>query len=254
MDALMCSTHLLWWVKILIVMGISVAVLIPFYLLKKKWVIWIGQKPLLSPNWITTHRVWIAYLGYWFYFNGSFTVALCLIALGYALDAFDGITARALGPLNPDKKGWGKVYDPLADKLAVLPFMTAMWYRGHLDGYLLCGLLVTEVIGTVLRKPLIENRWFQRATSAQNVGKVKFFAQVLCLMACLPVDQKWVAGESAVPNWLLGLSCVAGVLSVLSRLRITPAVDWSMDKLNASLDSVIAFFQRGGIRRFFIRG
>lgn len=248
MDTVFSSAHLFWWEKLLIVVVTSLVILIPIYLIPKKKLARIGARPCLSPNWITTHRIWIAYLGYLLYFFFSFFEGLCLIALGYALDALDGMVSRAMGDRNPDRKGVGKWYDPLADKLAVLPFMIAMWYRGHLYVWLLILLLVTEVAGTLIRKPFSEGPWL-RATGAKNVGKAKFLSQVLCLVATLPFDQHWIAGRSSVPNWLLGLSLVMAALSLLSRVRIHPKFDSGMDAINRLLDSSIRFFQRGGLRR-----
>jgi phosphatidylglycerophosphate synthase len=253
MDDLFSSAHLLWWEKLLIVSVMCLLMLFPIYLIPKKRLRWLGARPFLSPNWISAHRIWIAYLGYLVYFFFSFSLGMLFIAFGYALDALDGMVARAMGDLNPDKKGIGKWWDPLADKKAVLPCVIMMWYRGHLHGLDTSVLLAAEVVGTILRKPFIEGQRWQRGTAARNVGKVKFLALMLCLLACLPFDQHWIAGESVFPNWFLRLSCLAAVLSPLSRLKIHPRFDAAMDGINRVLDSGISFFQRGGFRKF-VRG
>jgi phosphatidylglycerophosphate synthase len=264
MDALMCSVFPLWWERMLFVGFTCLVLLFPFYIMPRKWLVWIGTKPFLSPNWITTHRILMGYLSYILYFNFNiFFGSVCLGAVGYALDAFDGIVARALGNLNPDKKGIGKVYDPGADKIVILPFVALMvWSRPILCAWLFWPLLFPEVAGILLRYPFVGsiNRWvgvlsFVRDThsGAKNLGKLKYLVQMGIILTCLPYDQHWLSGEPIAPNVLLACSVVMAWLSLVSKLRIHPRFDSAMDRINTCLDSFIGFFQKGGLRRLFRR-
>jgi phosphatidylglycerophosphate synthase len=238
MDAVLRSPDLFWWVKMLIVIWAGLTILVPVYFIPVSWLRIIGLTPALSPNCITLYRVPLSYLGYWVYFQTSSFWGYCLIVLAYTLDALDGKVARALGPLNPDKPGLGEWLDPLCDKVTVPPFMVMMAYSGLLNWWGMSVLIAMEVVGTVIRLDVAKH--LVRGIKANALGKIKFAAMSLCLLACVPAHQHWIRSYALVlPNLFLTIALFADGLGIVSRVKIHQRFDAVMDRVNSSLMALL---------------
>jgi CDP-diacylglycerol--glycerol-3-phosphate 3-phosphatidyltransferase len=111
--------------------------------------------------------------------NVSYNVLAGAIFMAAALtDKFDGYYARK----NDTVTNLGIFLDPLADKLLILPVLTALWYTGLLPLWVLILVLVREVMVSVIR--VIGAR---RGLSfpASWSGKAKMFSQVVAAGALL---------------------------------------------------------------------
>lgn len=173
-----------------------------------------------------------------------------------AVKAAYGNASQELKKYHPGVTPEGKWLDPLVDK-GTLPWMLFIFGRlGFLDKRIVIAMLACELAGTIIRPPtpslLIKlekflrkkelqrlteggkelpfNRsWIQRQvnryvadSAATDVGKIKWGGQVVTMLACLPLHQRWCAyGQHTawVTNGLLIVTTFFAAWSVVSRLR-----------------------------------
>lgn len=131
----------------------------------------------LKPNHVTVVRMFatpilLVLLMYDEYIWGS--IAFLFVAF---TDALDGAMARTRGQITE----WGKVYDPLADKLLVGSIIIVLIIK-QLDVYLGISILGIELL-------FIGSAWWRlktgRAVQANVWGKIKMFLQVVGVIAVL---------------------------------------------------------------------
>lgn len=215
----------------------------------------IGQLPLLSPNWVSFWRLPITWIGFALYFGSHPFLGYCLVVFGYSLDRVDGRIASVTADLrSPEEKERGRWFDPLVDKLTTPPFILLFSWRGLLDSKVAWAIVAFEAVGTMIRPPFTlgdappvsqdtDKAWkrgvlraqgfltrYVRTSAASGVGKTKIMLQFAVLLFCLPMDQRWIEhGMSA--TCAAALAALFGGLSVGSRLRITPRVERSIDRL-----------------------
>ncbi len=219
----------------------GLAIGLPLLAIPKKVLGRIGKLPYLSPNWISFWRLPLCWIGFGLYFSSHPFPGFCLVVFSLVLDRLDGKVAVALDelndPLHPGKTEMGKWFDPLIDKLTVpVPFVIFS-YKGLLIWWIVAIIIASEVIGTLIRKPIIDWKAFSWLTSyvrkqeASGIGKTKILMQFSCLLICLPLERGWLTFSTNIANVALGLTSAVGILSVLSRLQLHK-------KLNAAVDEV----------------
>ena len=158
------------------------------------------------PNHVTVARFVGTPFVVWLLWVGNYQLGLIAFILTACTDALDGALARVRNQITP----WGKVYDPLADKLLICLSITVLMFR-VLDRRLAVLVILLElaiVISAVYKRiqdcEIQANRW----------GKIKMLLQVggiISAVLTLLTAQPFFATLGFA---LLSLSLVFGLISL----------------------------------------
>lgn len=234
-------------------LGVGMALLF----IPKKQLARIGQIPGLDPNWITFWGFYFWYVGLtYFYITHDLYGMMILSGIGGTLDVVDGKMATAMKEEGVFRtalsRKLGKVIDPLADKSKCLPVIAFFGMASVIFIYTVIAIVVFEVFGTLLRYPFsIGARFYKqskrtapgwrkailrtvgirliRKSQATIFGKIKTTIQCLGMLVCVPYYRKWCHDLPWIPNVIYDFALAFGITSVLSRMRISPAVDRIID-------------------------
>lgn len=99
------------------------------------------------PNKLTMMRIIAVPFFVYIYLRGWNVAATIIFLLAAVTDAFDGHIARSRGLVT----NFGKIMDPLADKILVLAAFTVMVQLGEIAGWMLIVILAREFIVAGLR-------------------------------------------------------------------------------------------------------
>ena len=182
------------------------------------------------PNWLTVLRILaVPALVATFYFDGNAAhwMALAIFALAGATDYFDGHVARSM----QIESRFGKMLDPIADKLIVAAALMMLAQAGILQGIHIIAAIVIlsrELLISGLREFLSDDDVKLPVT---QLAKFKTTAQMLAIGFLLAGP----AGESVFPLtleiglWLLwlsaGLTAYTGYGYVRTAMTEIPFVD-----------------------------
>ena len=174
------------------------------------------------PNRITLARVLmipvflVVYMGKPFGYEASLWVALAIFAIASISDAVDGYLARRYGL----ETNFGKLMDPLADKLLVCAALVAFVTSGTIPGWAVIIFISREFFVSGLRQLALE----QRAVLAASMGgKIKTVMQMILIHFVLVPIPTFILNvypqvqdiRDAIVWVLLILSVIASVLSGL---------------------------------------
>ena len=134
--------------------------------------------------------------------GGGDLLAAIVFAVASATDAIDGRLARAQGSVTT----FGKLMDPLADKLLVMAALISLVSLNRLDAWVAMVIIAREFAVTVLRAAVGAQQGV--VISASWFGKLKTAAQVLMVMLLIAVHSR--------PVWLDVIVYVTVVITVLS--------------------------------------
>lgn len=139
------------------------------------------KKHFCNPNNLTMYRVLaIPGLVLLLMFPNRFTTflaALCFSAASIT-DALDGFFARRFGM----ESNFGRVMDPVADKLLVSSAFIMMTSLGWVPAWIVCIIIGREMAVTGLRNLIAESR---KDVSASNLGKYKTGFQIAAVIPLL---------------------------------------------------------------------
>jgi CDP-diacylglycerol--glycerol-3-phosphate 3-phosphatidyltransferase len=135
--------------------------------------------------------------------NGDLLAAV-VFALASVTDAVDGHLARSRNSVTT----FGKLMDPIADKLLIVAALVALVSLGRLEAWVAMVIIAREFAVTVLRAAAGAQQGL--VISASPFGKLKTVAQVLMVMALIAFDER--------PPWVTVLVYVTVVITVLSGL------------------------------------
>ena len=107
----------------------------------------------------------------------SFTAAI-LFSAAAITDYFDGFFARSRGLTSE----FGKLMDPLADKLLVSSAFIMIVSQGWIPGWIICIIIGREIAITGLRNVMADNN---EDVSASNLGKYKTGFQIAAIIPLL---------------------------------------------------------------------
>lgn len=130
------------------------------------------------PNALTVLRMALIPVFSWLYFQGHQCAALAVYVLAALTDALDGYLARRLKQIT----AFGKLMDPLADKLMQLTMLFCLTSTGHVPWWLLTALLVREAYQVAGAAYLLGRK--KVVVSAKLPGKIStclFIAGILCV-------------------------------------------------------------------------
>ncbi|PLX27836.1 CDP-diacylglycerol--glycerol-3-phosphate 3-phosphatidyltransferase [Candidatus Parcubacteria bacterium] len=135
-------------------------------------------------------------LGFWFFIIVSFS------------DALDGAMARTRAQITE----WGKVYDPLADKILIasMVFMIALQFIGFWVAMLIVGLEIIIIIAAWIRKiegGVVQANWF---------GKIKMILQVLGVSVLILSHIYGFVSMLTLASGVLYLAIIFAIVSLLT--------------------------------------
>ena len=130
------------------------------------------------PNSLTVFRIILIPVFIYFALNDCYILALIVFVVAAMTDAFDGLIARRFGYVS----NFGKIVDPLADKLLVASALIIFSYWGILFWWLTAIILLREVFMTIYRELLKKRGIF---LAANRYGKMKTTTQMVTIIATL---------------------------------------------------------------------
>jgi CDP-diacylglycerol---glycerol-3-phosphate 3-phosphatidyltransferase len=121
--------------------------------------------------------------------GGGDLLAAIVFVIASVTDAIDGYIARAQGSITT----FGKLMDPIADKLLIVAALVALVSRGKLEAWVAMVIIAREFAVTVLRAAV----GAQQGTviAASGLGKLKTATQVLMVIVLISVGSRhplWV--------------------------------------------------------------
>ncbi len=124
----------------------------------------------VSPNNITAFRFATIPFVIYFLVAGEFRWGIVLFAIAAISDAVDGALARTRNQVTD----WGKLYDPLADKLLIgsVAALVVAKYLGHTLALTIIGFELFLIVGAFYRK-----KFRGREIRAKLAGKIKMILQ-----------------------------------------------------------------------------
>jgi phosphatidylglycerophosphate synthase len=235
---------------------------IAVWLVPNKLLLKVGY--VISPNMMSIIHTPIAWIGYFILYkqNISFFWGLMFVVFSAVLDRLDGRLAKImdvnLGLPDPKTfwkslfhKGnseWGKLIDPAMDKVAIIPIYADIAYdyykavskngldnglgKTYIIGACLIGaIIITDLIGTVIRLDYFKNRGWIRSTGATWAGKLKVLAQWIWLIPYPIADQGWMPDYalyvSVFLDVFLYLILIVALISLVSK---TVPLKWEWNK------------------------
>jgi CDP-diacylglycerol--glycerol-3-phosphate 3-phosphatidyltransferase len=130
-------------------------------------------------------------------------LAAIVFALASLTDFIDGYLARARGAVTT----FGKLMDPLADKLLIVAALISLVSLHRLAAWVAMVIITRELAVTVLRLGATQAGVVM---AASMFGKVKTCLQIAAILAVIAVHGK--------PAWVSGLLYLAVLVTVLSGL------------------------------------
>ena len=150
--------------------------------------------------------------------DGPITWILGLIIIAVSTDWFDGTIAR----LSHTVSEWGKVLDPVADKIGAIAVMLALVFRGALPLWFLALVLVRDFL--IVTGSAIAARRLGRVMMSIWMGKVAvFFLSLTVLGALLKADPPIMQFLIVLTSVLVVYSFVLYVLRFIRVMQL-PAV------------------------------
>jgi CDP-diacylglycerol--glycerol-3-phosphate 3-phosphatidyltransferase len=132
--------------------------------------------------------------------NGD-VIAAIVFALAALTDGLDGYFARSRGSITT----FGKLMDPLADKLLIIGALVSLVSLGRLEAWVAMVIIAREVAVTILRTIAAERGL---VIAASWLGKAKTVLQIAAVIALIATDP--------APAWVDILVYVALAVTVIS--------------------------------------
>ena len=128
-------------------------------------------------------------------------ITAALFAVASVTDFFDGYIARKYNLIST----YGKIMDPLADKLLVASAMIMLIPQGRLAAWVVCVILAREFAITGLRITMVEQ---QMDVAASWLGKFKTNFQILAILCLLIHYKYWGINFQLVGTVLIWIAMV----------------------------------------------
>jgi len=130
------------------------------------------------PNALTVFRIILIPIFIYCALNDFFILTLIVFVVAALTDTFDGVIARKFGYVS----NFGKIVDPLADKLLVASALIIFSYWGIIFWWLTAIILLREIFMTIFRELLKKKGIF---LAANKYGKIKTTTQMVTIIATL---------------------------------------------------------------------
>lgn len=174
------------------------------------------------PNILTTIRVPVSLACAYFTFQSdykSLIIAFVLFSIATATDYFDGYLAR----LWQIESNFGKLLDPIADKVLILGILAGFSYQGYIPWFITIIIAFREILLTIFRL-ILASRPKNEVLQAIYSGKLKTASQMGAIgntyLLLLFEDQLSHYVDSSVIHLIILIMIgVAAVLTVYSGIE-----------------------------------
>lgn len=159
----------------------------------------------LIPHWVTPNLVtWLRFLSVpfvaYFLWTGNYSVALPLFFLSAFSDAIDGSLARTRNLVTT----FGKMFDPLADKLLIAT-AGIIFVPKFLDWAIVLAIVSIDLI--LISSAYVQKRYYGKTIQAENTGKIKMILQSLGIGSLL-IYALWNITFFLSLSWYLFLAAI----------------------------------------------
>ncbi len=167
----------------------------------------------LIPYWMTPNIIsWmrfcsVPFVGY-FLWNESYTIAFALFFISAFSDAVDGSLARTRNLISD----FGKMFDPLADKLLVSTAAIILIPR-YLGWEIVIAIVAIEL--TLIGSAYVQKRYYGKIVQAENTGKIKMILQSVGIGSLLVHAIFGIVGFLVLAQWLFYLAIFFALLSLV---------------------------------------
>jgi CDP-diacylglycerol--glycerol-3-phosphate 3-phosphatidyltransferase len=150
--------------------------------------------------------------------SGGDLLAAIVFAVASATDAIDGRIARAQGSVTT----FGKLMDPLADKLLVMAALVTLVSLNRLEAWVAMVIIAREFAVTVLRVAVGTQEGV--VIPASQFGKLKTVFQVAMVMCLIAVSRHHPVWVDVLVYVTVGVTVASGVdyFFGVSRSRVEP--------------------------------
>ncbi len=174
------------------------------------------------PNQLTLLRIFLV-LPFWILFNSDNFIAqwasLLVFLAAVATDFLDGRIARRRGLIT----NFGKIMDPLADKLLMLTALICLVQIGMVPGWMVVLIVWRELGVTGLRTLAAFKR---QVMAADRWGKLKTVSQMVAVTTCLLLQVLQSTFNTLSANWLQNLQAGGWAGQTLALLLDTNALPY----------------------------
>lgn len=162
----------------------------------------------VSPNNVTAFRFTTIPLVVYFLVVGDFKWGIVLFAISALSDGVDGALARTRNQITE----WGKMYDPLADKLLIgtVVALVVSQILGHVLALVIIGLELLIIASAFYRK-----KFHGREISAKTSGKIKMVFQSVGVFLLLVAASSNSLLLAEISRWLLYAGVSFAILSIV---------------------------------------
>ena len=133
------------------------------------------------PNLLTLSRIVFAALIVWFlmqYSLGAYVAAAVLFTAAALTDFYDGYLAKKQGLISD----FGKIMDPIADKILILSVFGVLAYMGLVGIWMVILIALREIAVTVSRLQAMTKG---KVLAAEQAGKIKTVFQIVTISVVL---------------------------------------------------------------------
>lgn len=140
------------------------------------------------------------------------TVAFTIFAVAVITDHFDGALARSYGMVTE----FGKLADPIADKLLIGAALIGLSMLGDLPWWITVVILIREIGVTVLRLVVLRHG----VIPASRGGKLKTLVQAIAIgLFILPLSGLWLTTATVIMWVAVVLTVLTGIDYVVSAVK-----------------------------------
>ena len=175
----------------------------------------ILEKTLLRvvPQWVTPNAVsWLRFFSIpfiaYFFWTASYAVALPLFFISAFSDAVDGSLARTRNMVT----NFGKMFDPLADKLLIGTTALILIPR-YLNWGIVVAMLLIDFI--LISSAYVQHRYYGKIIQAENTGKIKMVAQSLGVGSLLIYAISHIVVFLALAQYLFYIAIFFALISLV---------------------------------------
>lgn len=173
---------------------------------------------IFHPNGICYFRIFLIWSSFFLYLNGFFWGGVNLFFLAAATDFVDGMVARKCQL----ETSWGKILDPLCDKIFYFPYFFYFAYKGFFPVYVVIIFLIWDLgIGQFVARNILIH--YGLSPKSKIFGKTKTVICTACLAVCFAFDllqtQTIRYGVEILITVLFYISLALSVLSVHEKLK-----------------------------------
>lgn len=175
----------------------------------------IGGPFWTVPNALTLLRVPLAVGAVWCEAVGLRPAAIGLLTTAFLSDGIDGFVARATRSTSE----WGRVLDPLADKVVFIVLGVALVVLHRIPGWFLATLVARDL--AVILGSILHIRRHKNVPSANILGKLSTTILAVYMLRQLfwPTSASMVAGLDPLGVMALVALCTSSIVYALAFLR-----------------------------------